>query len=62
MSYKNEKFAFLFYLADRLGGPLVAATLVVCLLSGQMEMSHVVLFSIGFVLFVVSYIHNMRHH
>ncbi|QMU56162.1 MAG: hypothetical protein GKS04_03120 [Candidatus Mycalebacterium zealandia] len=62
MSHKNEKFSFLYYLADRLSGPLVAATLVGCLLSGKLEMSHIVLFSIGLILFFISYIHDIRHH
>ncbi len=62
MSHKNEKYSFLFYLADRIAGPLIAATLVGCLLSGKMETSHIVLFSVGFVFLVISHIHKIKNH
>lgn len=62
MSHKGEKFSFLFYMADRLGGPVVSATLVACLLSGRMAASHIALLSAGVALFVLSYFHNTRNH
>ncbi len=61
MSHKDEKNSLLFYLADRLGGPLVSATLVACLISG-LETSHLFLYAAGITLLTVSYIHNKRHH
>ncbi len=62
MSHKNRKHSFFFYLADRMAGPLMAATLVGCLLAGRMETLHLVFFSIGFGLFLVSYLHNIISH
>ncbi len=60
MNNKNERFSFLFYLADRVAGPLMTATLVGCLIAGRLETSHMVLFSIGFGLFVFSYFHAIK--